>query len=181
MTPAYNSTTKIASYWIDGPRGGQTLISSRTLAKLRISHSIAFFALTFTLCLAFCVSAGAQCAGLHAGITAQFVSIKQGYTQPAHVQLVFLLINDSDTTVDVKAGSWRIVIDGVDLKDSDFIFGNGPMPTGGWSTLEAGQYYEFGKALTSSKYFAEPGEHKVLWKGDGFRSSIITIRIPNNP
>lgn len=153
--------------------------SRKRLAELRISDFIALFAVT--LCTAVPVPAYSQCAGLHAGITAQFVPIKPGFTQPAHVHLEFLLINDSDTAVDVKAGSWTIVIDGVDLQDSDFIFGNGPGPTGGYTTLEPGQYYELGKALPISKYFLEAGEHKVAWKGDGFRSSTITIRVPNNP
>jgi len=154
---------------------------SKTLAELRISHFIALFVVTFTLCIAVSVPAHTQCVGLHAGITAQFVPIKPGFTQPAHVQLVFLLINDSDTAVDVNAGSWKIVIDGVDLQDSDFIFGNGPSPTGGYTTLEPGRYYELGIALPTSKYFPEAGEHSVTWKGDGFRSSTITIKIPSNP
>ena len=145
-----------------------------------IRHSTALVAVTLAICLAISVPAHAQCAGLHAGITAQFVQIKPGYTEPAHVQVVFLLINDSDSAVDVKAGSWKIVIDGVELQDSDWIFGNGPMPTGGWTTLEAGQYYELGKALPTSKYFREAGEHKLSWRGDGFRSSTITIKIPSH-
>ena len=73
------------------------------------------------------------------------------------------------------------MIDGVELQDSDFIFGNGPMPTGGWTTLQADQYYELGKALPIGKYFPGAGEHKVSRKGDGFHSSTITIRIPDNP
>ena len=97
------------------------------------------------------------------------------------MRIVFLLINDSDSAVDVKARSWKIVIDGVELQDSDWIFGNGPMPTGEWTTLEAGQSYELGKALPTSKYFPEAGEHKVSWRGDGFRSSTIAIKVPSHP
>jgi hypothetical protein len=141
----------------------------------------AVVAVTLTICLAISVPAHAQCAGLHAGITAQFVQVKPGYTEPAHVQIVFLLINDSDSAVDVKAGSWKIVIDGVELLDSDWLFGNGPMPTGAWTTLEAGQYYELGKALPTSKYFPEEGEHKISWRGDGVRSSTITIKVHSHP
>ena len=155
------------------------MTSWRRLGQLRISDFVGLFALTFVLSLA--LPAHSQCAGLHAAITAQYVSVKPGFTEPAHVQLVFLLINDSDTAMNVKPGSWKIVIDGVDLQDSDFIFGNGPRPTGGWTTLEAGQYYELGTALPISKYFPEASEHEVSWNGDGFRSATITIRIPNNP
>jgi hypothetical protein len=93
----------------------------------------------------------------------------------------FLLINDSDSAIDAKERSWKIVIDGVELQDSGFIFGDGPMPPGGWTTLETGQYYELGKALSLRRYFPEAGEHKISWKGDGFRSATITIKIPNNP
>jgi hypothetical protein len=134
-----------------------------------------------TICLAISVAVHAQCAGLHAGITAQSVQVKPGSTEPADVQIEFLLINDSDSPVDVKAGSWKIVIDGVELQESDWIFENGPMPAGGWTTLEAGQHYEFGKALPTSKYFLEPGEHKVSWRGDGFRSSTIAVRVSGHP
>jgi hypothetical protein len=136
---------------------------------------------TLTICIATSVPAHAQCDGLHAGITAQFVQVKPGYNEPAHVQIVFLLINDSDSAMDVKADSWKIVIDGVELQESDWIFGNGPMPTGGWTTLEAGQYYELGKALPTSKYFPEAGVHKISWRGGGFRSSTITIKVPSHP
>jgi len=146
-----------------------------------MGHFAALTAVTLTICLAISVPAHAQCAGLHAGITAEFVQVKPGFTEAAHVQIVFLLINDSDSAVDVKAGSWKIVIDGVELQDSGWIFGNGPMPTGGWTTLEAGQNYELGKALPASKYFAEAGDHKVSWRGDGFRSSTITVKVPSHP
>jgi len=155
------------------------MVSSRILAERSVNHLVSLFALT--LCLAASVPVRSQCAGLHAAITAHFVPIKPGYGQPAHVQLVFLLINDSDTAVDVKAGSWKIVVDGVDLRNSDFIFGNGPMPVGGWTSLEPGHYYELGKALPAGDYFHGTGEHTVSWKGTGFRSSTITISIPSNP
>lgn len=148
---------------------------------LSIRHFAVLVEVTLTICLAISVPAHAQCAGLHAGITAQFVQAKPGYTEPAHVQLVFLLINDSDSAIAVKAGSWRIVIDGVELQESDWLFGNGPMPTGGWTILQGGQYYELGKALPTDKYFPYPGEHKVSWRGEGFRSSTISIRVPEHP
>lgn len=130
------------------------------------------------LALVFCIPAEAQCDGLHAGITAQFVRLKPGYTEPAHVQLVFLLINDSEAALDVRPGSWKIVVDGIELKDSDFILGNGPVPTGGWIPLQPGAYYELGKTLPANQYFGKPGKHTVAWKGEGFHSSTITIDVP---
>src|SRR6266849_4275730 len=87
----------------------QTMNIPRPFDEPRIGNFVALVTMAFTICLAVRVPANAQCAGLHAGITAQLVQLKPGYTEPAHIQLIFLLINDSD---------------------SGWIFGNGPMPTG---------------------------------------------------
>jgi len=46
------------------------------------------------------------CAGLHADIRAQ---IMPPNTETPSVILTFLLLNDSETPLDVEAGSWRIV------------------------------------------------------------------------
>lgn len=132
--------------------------------------------------LPFCTPAHGQCAGLHAGITAQFVGLNSGYADRA-ISLNFLLVNDSDSAVDVTAGSRKILIDGVELPDSDWIFGNGPAPVGGWSALQPGGHYELSKALAIDKYFHNAGQHRVSWRGKGFRSPTITIKIdvPNHP
>jgi hypothetical protein len=97
--------------------------------------------------------------------------------------LGFMLVNDSDSAMDVTAGSWQIVIDGVELRDSDWIFGNGPGPVGGFRTLQPGEYYQLGKALPIDKYFPNAGEHRISWKGKGFRSPTVTIKIdvPDHP
>jgi hypothetical protein len=115
-----------------------------------------------------------NCPGLHAGIRSQ---IMPPYTETPSVMLSFVLLNDSDASVDVEAGSWRIVVDGTDLKDSGMIFGNGPMPEGGYRILKPGESYEFGKALPIVKYFLPNGQHKVSWKGTGFESSTISVPI----
>jgi hypothetical protein len=72
---------------------------SGPLDNLRIGRFAALIAVTLTTCLAVSVLTHAQCAGLHAGITAQLVQVKPGFTEPAHVRLVFLLINDSDSGI----------------------------------------------------------------------------------
>jgi len=151
----------------------------RVFDKLRIGHFSALLAVRFTIFVAISIPALSQCAGLHGGITAQLVQLKPGYTEPAHVQLTFLLINDSDSPLDVAAASWKIVVDGVELADSDWIFGNGPMLTDGWKPLQPGQYYELGKVLPVDKYFRRSGEHKVSWKGKDFQSATITVKISN--
>jgi hypothetical protein len=120
----------------------------------------------------------AQCAGLHAGITAQLVSLKPGYSDPEHVLLAFLVVNDSDSMRNVAVGSWKLIVNGVELWDSDMIFGNGLAPSGGWNELNPGENYQFSKALPVSTYFKKPGEYRVSWKAEGFQSPTITIRIP---
>jgi hypothetical protein len=91
--------------------------------------------------------------------------------------LTFILLNDSDAPLNAVEGGWRIVIDGKELKDSDFIFGNGPGPVGGYGILKPGESYELGKGLELSRYFPEEREYKVSWRGKGFQSSTITVRV----
>ena len=114
-----------------------------------------------------------NCVGLHAGITAQ---LTQGYSDPS-VMISFHLLNDSETTQSTAPESWQIVIDGKELKDSDWILGNGPQPTEGYGTLAAGATFDFGKALPIAKYFSEAREHRISWKGRYFQSPTVAVRI----
>lgn len=91
--------------------------------------------------------------------------------------LTFILLNDSERPINAVEGGWKIVIDGKELEDSDFIFGNGPQPGAGWGTLRPGESYEFGKALELSRYFPEEREYRVSWNGKGFQSSTITVKV----
>jgi len=118
-----------------------------------------------------------NCAGLHAAIRGELVRRDPPYTQPPFVMLTCILLNDSEAPINAVDGGWKIVIDGKELEDSDFIFGNGPGPVGGWGTLKPGESYEFGKALELSRYFPEEREYRVFWKGKAFRSSTITVRV----
>ena len=116
-----------------------------------------------------------SCSGLHAGV---YAAGGQGYNPPSVVVALYLL-NDTDSSLNVSAGSWKLVIDGVELADSGFIFGNGPMPMGGYRVLAAGQHYELGKTLPISRYFSRPGEHTVSWKGNAFQSPAVTVVVPS--
>jgi hypothetical protein len=118
----------------------------------------------------------ANCLGLHAGITAQ---LTEGYSDPS-VMVSFHLLNDSETTQDSAPASWQIVIDGKELKDSGWIFGNGPGPVGGYGKLAAGGTFDFGKALPIAKYFPEMQEHRISWKGQYFQSPTVTVTIPTS-
>jgi hypothetical protein len=115
-----------------------------------------------------------KCPGLHAGIRAQIIP---PYTETPSVMLTFVLLNDSETPLDVEAGSWRIVINGGELKDSRWIFGNGPEPEGGYKVLKPGESYAFGKALPIAEYFLPKGQYMVSWKGAAFQSPTITVTI----
>jgi hypothetical protein len=115
-----------------------------------------------------------NCPGLHAGIRAQIISSNP---ETPSVMLSFLLLNDSETPVDVEAGSWRIIVNGSELNDSGMIFGNGPMPIGGYQVLKPGESYEFGVALPIAEYFLPNGQYKVSWKGAAFQSSTIMVTI----
>ncbi len=115
-----------------------------------------------------------SCRGLHAGIRAQVMGPN---IETPNVALSFTLLNDSDASIDVKAGSWKIVVDGTELKDSDYLLGNGPHPVGGYRVLNPGESYEFGIALPIVQYFLPNGEHNVSWRGAGFESSTIGVAI----
>jgi hypothetical protein len=118
-----------------------------------------------------------SCGGLHAAIRGELVRRDPPYTQPPFVMLTFILLNDSEVPVNAAEGGWQIVIDGKELGDSDFIFGNGPGPVGGYGILKPGESYEFGKGLELSKYFPEERDYRVSWKGKGFQSSTITVTV----
>ena len=115
---------------------------------------------------------GQICEGLHAALRGE---PSPPYQQPPVVQLTFILLNDSEHPINAEAKSWRIVIDGKELKDSDFILCCGPRPAGGFGTLKPGEWYEFGVALDLGKYFPEKREYQVSWKGNGFQSSAVVV------
>jgi hypothetical protein len=86
-------------------------------------------------------------------------------------------LNDGETTVNSAGEGWKIVVDGKEISDSDFIFGNGPGPIGGWNTLKPGEWFDFGKSLDIGKYFTEEREYRVSWKGARFQSPTITVKV----
>lgn len=125
------------------------------------------------------VKMGKGCGGLHAGIRADWVPQRPHVPGGPYVSLDFLLVNDGDVPVNSVEGGWKIVIDGRELRDSDFIFGNGPEPVRGWGILKPGDWYEFGKAMSISKYFTKPGEYTVSWRGGLFQSPAVRITVPD--
>jgi len=112
-----------------------------------------------------------SCLGLHAGIRAQILPPN---TENADVMLVFVLLNDGEVPVDVEEKSWKLK---TEVKDPNGMFGNGPVPAGGFGVLKPGESYEFGKSLPIADYFPQSGEYRVSWSGKAFRSSTISITI----
>ena len=132
---------------------------------------------TFMTCLVAQDTPVPGCGGLHAAIRGELVRPDPTTTQQPFVMLDFILLNDSQKPINAVEQGWKIVIDDKELEWSNLIFGNGPGPVGGWGVLAPGESYEFGKGLELSRYFPEEREYRVFWKGKGFRSSTITIRV----
>ena len=117
------------------------------------------------------------CAGLHAGIVVQLVASKPPSTQLPFVMVSLVLLNDDASAVDSAPGSWTLVVNGKELEDSGMIFGNGPMPTGGYGKLDPGESYSFGKGLDLNRYFSVPGDYSIAWKGKGFQSPTLKVTV----
>jgi hypothetical protein len=118
-----------------------------------------------------------SCRALHAGIRAQLVRDDPNGSRPAFVNLSLILLNDGQSPTNSTAGGWQIVIDGKELSDSTYLFGNGMQPEGGYNTLNPGEWYELRMKLEISRYFHSLGEHTVSWKGQGFQSSTLKVNI----
>ena len=84
-------------------------------------------------------------------------------------------MNDSNETLKSVVSTWKLVIDGQELKDSGMMFGNGPQPIGGYGTVPSGTTFEFGKSLLLLNYFAEDRDYKVYWKSEAFRSNTVLV------
>jgi|ERR1700736_3867419 hypothetical protein len=93
------------------------------------------------------------------------------------VLLMFVLLNDGEFPIDVEGRAWKLVINGKELPESGWIFGNGPAPVGGWDALKPGDSYHFGKSLRISDYFPRHGKYGVSWRGKAFQSSEINVEI----
>lgn len=95
-----------------------------------------------------------------------------GWTKELSIH--FTLVNDGKETIDPKIGSSKIIVNGVELENSDFILSNGPRDAR-WKALPPGDALEFTYALEN--YFKEPGIYRVSWKGDNFETPVIVFRV----
>ncbi len=113
---------------------------------------------------------------LWAAISVSDPLFQEGWTK--ELMLHFTLVNDGDAVINPQVKSWKIMVNGVELKDSGFIsgfiFGNGPRGAGS-EALPPGDNLRFGYAL--GEYFGKPGIYTVSWKGNGFETLPIVFRV----
>src|SRR4051812_4594898 len=110
--------------------------------------------------------------GLWAALAVNHAAFRRGEAEGLYVE--FTLVNDGEATVDPKLGESRIVVDGAELADSGLILGNGPRDAR-FTALRPGKQLRFGHAL--GDHFREPGIYRVSWRGAGFRSPEVVVRV----
>jgi hypothetical protein len=86
----------------------------------------------------------------------------------------FALANDTDHPIDPQVASWRLIINGEEYADSQFLFGNGPQDER-WKSLPAGDHLLFG--YTIGDLFKKPGTYTLMWRGKDFESPQVTFRV----
>jgi hypothetical protein len=109
---------------------------------------------------------------LWAGLSVNHPVFKAGQTKDLRIE--FTLINDSNKPIDPKITESQIVINGKELTDSGSILSS--FQKGARSkALPPGESLQLDCLL--GVQFKERGIHRVSWKGAGFQSSEIVIRI----
>jgi hypothetical protein len=109
---------------------------------------------------------------LWAGLSVNHPIFKAG--QAKDLRIEFTLVNDGDKLIDPMIPESRIVINGKELSDSGLIHRSVRKGTR-FSALPPGESLQFDCLLGDQ--FKEPGIYRVSWKGAGFQSSDIVLRI----
>jgi len=91
-----------------------------------------------------------------------------------NLTLTFSMVNDGDSTVNPGVRSSHLFINGIELKEWEFISSNGPKSSFDFA-LPPKRTLLFSYAL--GEYFKEPGIYNVRWQGDNFKASEITFRV----
>ena len=112
---------------------------------------------------------------LWAAVSVSEPVFEAGWTK--NLQINFALVNDGRETLNPTIASSEIIVNGEALKDSAFIFGNGPKDAR-WKALSPGDSLRFSYAMGDR--FKEPGIYTVSWKGDGFESAAVVFRVLPN-
>jgi hypothetical protein len=88
--------------------------------------------------------------------------------------LQFVMFNDNKETIHLNRASWRLIINGKDHPNFQWVLANDPKGRGDES-LPPGEYLNFSYAL--GDWFKKAGTYKVVWKGDNFKSAPIYFRV----
>jgi hypothetical protein len=107
-----------------------------------------------------------------AGLSVNHPIFKAGQTKDLRIE--FTLVNDGDKVIDPKIAESRILINGKELAEPRSIFGSASKAPP-FKALSPGESLQFGVLLGDQ--FKEPGTYRVSWKGAGFQSSEIVVRI----
>ena len=114
----------------------------------------------------------AKTGNLWAALTVSHSTFQQGQTKDLRIE--FTLVNDGDQVIDPKIGESRIVINGKELAGSGLIF-NSVAKDARFTALAPEESLQFNVLL--GDHFKEPGIYGVSWKGVGFQSSEMVLRI----
>jgi hypothetical protein len=109
---------------------------------------------------------------LWAGLSINHPIFKVGQTNDLRIE--FTLVNDGTKVIDPKIPESRVVINGKELNDSGSILSSVPKEARSQALSPAGSLH-FNCLLGDQ--FKQPGIYRVSWKGAGFQSSEIVIRI----
>ncbi|WP_406693886.1 hypothetical protein V5E97_22890 [Singulisphaera sp. Ch08] len=100
--------------------------------------------------------------------------VRQGET--AGLNLEFTLVNDSQQRLAPRIFDSRIVVNGTEVAESPLLRGRLPRI----DALAPGEELHF--TVPFGRRFEEPGVYRVVWKGPGFRSPEMVIRVlPKRP
>jgi hypothetical protein len=109
---------------------------------------------------------------LWAGLSVNHPIFKAGQTKDLRIE--FTLVNDGDKVIDPRVPESWIVINGKELADSGSILSR--VQKGGRSkALSPGESLQCDCVLGDQ--FKEPGTYRISWKGAGFHSPEIVLRI----
>jgi hypothetical protein len=109
---------------------------------------------------------------LWAGLSVNHPIFKAGQTKDLRIEVS--LVNDSDKVIDPKIADSQIVINGKESIDSGLIFSS--VQKGARSrALSPGDSLQF--SLPLGDQFKGPGTYRISWKGSGFHSPEIVLRI----
>jgi len=109
---------------------------------------------------------------LWAGLSVNHPVFKAGQTRDLIIE--FTLVNDGDKVIDPKIADSRIVINGTELSDSGLILSS-VQKGARFRALPPGESLQLECLLGDQ--FKQPGIYHISWKGAGFQSSEIVLRI----